>query len=349
MSTRDLINLGISPDSGTGDSARRGGEKINLLFSDIYTQFGDAPIGQDPSLPFYGYRRPFFENEYRVGELHPAGKFMTAKFKTSGTAGFDATYGYGMTNSGTMSDTNADGIPDIYRDSEWYFLSRGEILDTDAREIDSDTNIHLVLPLASPGDTIIVRDSRNSWAGRYLNIWTTPYEFESQAQLDEWKAATGETSAPGPSAITVFSPLEGVGYVAPWKAHSSTFDSDLLSVEFEENPTYPGLAKSPMTYHDFGRYQITFTYVGYDEGWYATLVSLNTYDVNTSLQLLNQTIQDQDSDTTVINNLLSHNTLALDSDTQAAFVSINEYIQGADSDIIVRVVALETVLDGGTF
>ena len=82
MATKDLINLGISPDSGTGDSARKGGSKINELFSDVYSKFGDNPIGQDIDKPFYGYRRRFGEFEYRVGELHPAGKYLNISFRT---------------------------------------------------------------------------------------------------------------------------------------------------------------------------------------------------------------------------------------------------------------------------
>ena len=45
MSSKDLINLGTAPDSGTGDTARKGGMKINNLFADIYANYGDNPIG----------------------------------------------------------------------------------------------------------------------------------------------------------------------------------------------------------------------------------------------------------------------------------------------------------------
>ena len=61
MATKDLINLGISPDSGTGDSARKGGAKVNDLISDVYSKFGDNPIGQDVDKPFYGYRRRWYK------------------------------------------------------------------------------------------------------------------------------------------------------------------------------------------------------------------------------------------------------------------------------------------------
>ena len=83
MAARDLINLGIAPDSGTGDSARKGGAKINDLFADIYTNFGDAPINTNNDLPFYGYRRNFGEFEYKVGELHATGKFKPISFRTT--------------------------------------------------------------------------------------------------------------------------------------------------------------------------------------------------------------------------------------------------------------------------
>ena len=48
MASKDLINLGTTPDSGTGDSARRGGLKINNLFADLYSNFGDSLVGCEP-------------------------------------------------------------------------------------------------------------------------------------------------------------------------------------------------------------------------------------------------------------------------------------------------------------
>ena len=89
MSTRDLINLGVSPDSGTGDSARRGGEKVNQLFADIYSNFGDYPIILNQTSDFYGL--PYHEDagidlKYKVGELHAAGYYIPVSFDSDGWA-----------------------------------------------------------------------------------------------------------------------------------------------------------------------------------------------------------------------------------------------------------------------
>ena len=323
MATHDLINLGISPDSGTGDSARRGGEKINLLFSDVYTQMGDAPVGQDPTQPFYGYRRPFFENEYKVGELHPAGRYMPVKFKTdlSKTHPYDATFGHGYDALGALVDTDGDGIPDIYRDSEWYFLSRGEMIDADCREMTAGRELNLVLPLPSLGDTIRVRDVNGSWAGKPVNIWTTPYEFASATQITEWQNATGETSAPGLSAITVHNTLTDSDIVPSWHAHTSAVGGTSV--------TFNGSTTSPMRYLDLTRYELTFTYVGYDQGWYLSLQALDSFDLNTANIKLNHDIAAADSDNSIARALIQHNLLALDSDLNNA-LALQTVSQHAD-------------------
>ena len=81
MASKDLINIGSAPDSGTGDTIRKGGLKINNLFADIYQNFGDNPIGNDPKGKNYGYRKVYSEGEYKVGELFGAGKFRRVVFQ----------------------------------------------------------------------------------------------------------------------------------------------------------------------------------------------------------------------------------------------------------------------------
>ena len=41
---KQLINIGNVVDDGTGDYLRKGGEKINSNFSEIYTKLGDGSI-----------------------------------------------------------------------------------------------------------------------------------------------------------------------------------------------------------------------------------------------------------------------------------------------------------------
>ena len=206
MASKDLINLGTTPDSGTGDSARRGGLKINNLFADLYSNFGDNPIGNDPNNAFYGYRRPFRDYEYKVGELHPAGKYTIVNFKSGGASTPRDTinnFGYGVDSEGEFVDTNVDGIPDIFRDSEWYFLSRGERITADLREVSQGRTIHLVLPLARAGDVVEIRDSFSSWQHKNISIWTTPYEFRSSQQITEWKTHTPESQSMYPDSDAV--------------------------------------------------------------------------------------------------------------------------------------------------
>lgn len=185
MSTKDLINLGVYPDSGTGDSARRGGEKINNLFADIYANFGDNPVGNDNTANWYGVRRQFQEYEFKVGELHSVGKFITAIFKSQATHKTPGTDGWNLS-----VDSTGSGIPDIYEDSEWYFLSRGENLNLDLSRVDTAGHVHLVLPLAVAGDRIIIRDMFGTWGTKKISVWTTPYDFQSIAQVQNWATYT---------------------------------------------------------------------------------------------------------------------------------------------------------------
>ena len=217
MSARDLINLGTAPDSGTGDSARKGGEKINNLFADIYANLGDNPIENDPSKPYYGYRRNFKEFEYKVGEIHAAGSYTNVRFKTplvNGTAAdsdrlYTPNVGFGVTSATSTSwrSVDASGVPAIFRDSEWYFMSRGEAINIDVAEVQTNRNINVVLPLAVEGDVCIIRDYKRSLVGKTMSIWTTPYEFGSSAQVTEWISnTTGTTTLPDSDAMHISQP-----------------------------------------------------------------------------------------------------------------------------------------------
>lgn len=266
MAERDLLNLGTSPDSGTGDSARRGGEKINVLFADIYANFGDNPVGNDPSGQNYGYRKTFAEAEYKVGELHAAGRYTPVSFKSGGT--FSAT----LSTSGWSNTQTTVGqtVPDIYLDSEWYFLSRGESVTADLSDVADSDSVHLVLPLASPGDTVIVRDGFGTWARKTINIWTTPYEWTSVAQVQEWQTATGETY-PDSDSISI----NGQG------SSFKSFDNPAVS------GTFPGIAvsflgdtstgRSPIAFDGAANQELVFTYVGPRTGW---LLRRNFLDVD---------------------------------------------------------------------
>ena len=305
MANKDLINLGISPDPGTGDSARRGGEKINNLFADVYSQLGDNPVGQDPAQPFYGYRRPFFEYEYKVGELHPAGRFVPVEFRTSTDLAYDSDHGWGYDNTGTLVDTQGNGIPDIYRDSEWYFLSRGEKIDVDLTNVDSERQVHLVLPIGVPGDQIIVRDGFSTWNRNiFLNIWTTPFEFQSLAQITEWQAQTGYTEGvgyPDSDTLSIFDPVAGASYksnwhkVSPIAAIQTAFPrlAQPFALSRTTNP-YQGL--SPTYLQNKTRYQLEFLFTSYEEGWLVRQVVLDAADISAVIDSLSERVDGIDSD-----------------------------------------------------
>lgn len=276
MAAKDLINLGTTPDSGTGDSARRGGMKINNLFADIYSNFGDNPIGNDPNNAFYGYRRPFQDYEYKVGELHPAGKYTIVQFKSGGPSTPRDTinsHGWGVDSEGVFVDSNADGVPDIYRDSEWYFLSRGERITADLREVAQGRTVHMVLPLARAGDVIEVRDSFSSWQHKNISIWTTPYEFITPEQITEWKTHTPEAQGtyPDSEAVSITDHL-GVKYYPVYKrvnfGNLDVHDSDIKN-------NYPKLdqkfeiidGKSYVNFSTAKDNTLIFTYQGPDMGW----------------------------------------------------------------------------------
>lgn len=225
MSTHDLINIGFYPDSGTGDSARRGGEKINTMFADIYANFGDNPVITDKTDDNYGQRRVFGEYEFKVGELHPAGKFVTIQFATPTTKLVKIDSDGAGTASGwnDTTDTDNDGIPDIYDDSEWYFLSRGELLSIDLSSIDSDGVVHFVLPFGVAGDRIVLRDTFNNWSHKKLSFWTTPYDFQNTTQVTNWsKNLIGYPSVSFPDSDFVSIVNQDLQrFYAPYKSGSS--------------------------------------------------------------------------------------------------------------------------------
>lgn len=276
MAARDLINLGTTPDSGTGDSARRGGQKINNLFADIYSNFGDNPIGNDPNNAFYGYRRPFQDYEYKVGELHPAGKYTIVQFKSGGQStprDLINDYGYGVDSESNFVDANADSIPDIYRDSEWYFLSRGERITADLREVSAGRTVHMVLPLARAGDVVEIRDSFSSWKHKNISFWTTPYEFRKTTQITEWKTNTPEAEGNYPDSEAVaLTDHNGQKFYPVYKRVNFTnrdiIDSDVIT-------TYPKLdqkfiSDDGKSYVNFSTAQdntMIFTYQGPNKGW----------------------------------------------------------------------------------
>ena len=277
MATKDLINLGISPDSGTGDSARKGGAKINDLLSDVYSKFGDNPIGQDIDKPFYGYRRRFGEFEYRVGELHPAGKYLNISFRTVNanrdsdyTTGFkllDQTRGWRID-----ADSDNDGIPDLYLDSEFYFASRGETIDVDVSGVDVNRTAHVVLPIAQAGDVIKIRESRGSFSnGRSMSIWTTPFRFKDSDQRAEWKNNSNNVVAPQ-NKHTFVRDIDGTfqnasAFSIPFDSEGAVFSQRSLGygVSYAGELGSYGIKSSIELNSNHSIYE--FTYSGHDIGW----------------------------------------------------------------------------------
>ena len=326
MANKDLINLGISPDSGTGDSARRGGEKINTLFADIYTQLGDNPVGQDPNEPFYAYRRPFYEYEYKVGELHPAGRFIPIQFTTTNSIQrlYDQRWGWGYDQNGNLIDSDGDGVPDIYRDSEWYFLSRGEKIDADFTKVSKDGQVHFVLPIGVPGDSIIVRDGFGTWdyADRsdseqdsdnhvrqgsgnkniHVSFWTTPWEFQSLNQIREWETATGRPgSALDSDGLSVRDPISGNFFRSNWHKVKNISAIEQIYPKLDQpfatsrsTDPYDGL--SPTYSVNTRRYQFEFLFTSYEEGWVIRQIALDAADVQAAILNLTERVDKIDSD-----------------------------------------------------
>lgn len=272
MAEKSLINLGVSPDSGTGDSARRGGEKINNLFADIYANLGDNPLGNDPSGNNYGYRKTFSEADYKVGELHAAGKWGLVGFRTTGAVTY-STAGYGVSAGGTFIDTNGDGIPNIYDDSEWYFLSRGEQVGLDLSAIANGGKVHIVLPLGFQGDCIKIRDTLRTWQNKEICVWTTPYDFRNSAQVTAWAANTpGITTGGYPDSDAVRIQDVGSSDGFPVFKTSASTVSALTGTypRIYQKFTHVG-GKSPITISNTLLYkssrEVEFVFRGPGEGW----------------------------------------------------------------------------------
>lgn len=342
MASNDLINLGVAPDSGTGDSARRGGAKINQLFTDIYTHLGDNPVGNDPTGPNYGYRQEFGEYEYKVGEIHAAGRYVPIQFKTTNTTptanGFDQTNG---------------GVPEVYQDSEWFFLARGDSLGLDLREVDSDGAVHIVLPLAAPGDTIRIRDTFNSWSKRIINVWTTPYEFQTAQQVTDWKTATASVTSPDSDAVAISANGES-SLSALYK--SST---DLTSVNPEMNVPFVlssdnallPKAYSPIYFKDLSLYEINFIYVGYETGWVCQTIAMNSYDFDAEINKIYNRISELDSDIAIAMSDLDSDSLHIqmirtEADSDVAQIAQLRRDADSDSQVIQR---LSINIDGGIY
>lgn len=300
MSTKNLINLGVYPDSGTGDSARRGGEKINNLFADIYANLGDNPVDNDTTSPTYGSRIRFNEFEFKVGELHPAGKLATVEFKTpTSKSGYismpDAELGWDDTAISTT--LGSAHIPDIYKDSEWYFLSRGEYITADLTEVVSGGMVHFVLPLAVAGDRIVIRDTFSTWKDKTLSVWTTPYDFQNTTQVSNWqKNAEGfeHLQYPDSDSVTITTQT-GESYYVPYKSGASGLASTYEGIhqKFRRvDPDGSGISwtrgRSPF-YIDDSDIELEFFYQGPDKGW-RCLVKKSYFD------LMSNSFQSIDSD-----------------------------------------------------
>ena len=295
MSTRNLINLGISPDSGTGDSARKGGEKINTLFSDIYAQFGDYPLINDKSDPYYGLpysADPDKDLQYKVGELHAAGYFIPVSFATTGATLIDSETGLDdITASGT------DGIPDIYKDSEWYFLSRGERINANLTSVVDGGVAHFVLPLAMPGDKVHIMDGFGSWGDKTISIWTTPYEFNDSDQLSKFVELSG-MNVPTAETMSCYSlgsynseiDKSSEPFLTAYKKVDATFGN---SVRFSSTNVNGNVVSnvnlSPET-GDSERYELLFTFTG-DSGWIVKETKMFSADVDKQLKTLEEATQ----------------------------------------------------------
>ncbi len=140
MATKDLINLGTAPDTGTGDSARSGGTKINTLFVDTYNTLGDFPLNTDTSSISYGQKQVSNTTDYVVGELRPAGQWKTF----------------------VAEDTNLSTVNTTTQVLE---VLRGEQITLDLGDSNFTASaINIILPLANPGDIIKIRDIKGTWS-----------------------------------------------------------------------------------------------------------------------------------------------------------------------------------------
>lgn len=302
MASKNLINLGISPDSGTGDSARRGGEKINNLFADIYANLGDNPVITDTSDPLYGTRKVFAQTEYKVGEIHTAGKYTLVEFETpTSTPGGS---GYTFSN--------------ISNDAGWFLLARGDQIGS---IINTGSSINLVLPLAVVGDTIRVKDINNTWSGKTIKIWTTPYE--NALNTTNWKAntlGTGSLTAPDQYSVSVsytarnsYSPARSV---VPYKSTNFTPAWSNTSLS---------LVISPIQKYT----ELVFVYHGPTYGWHLTqLLGVDEFQ---------HFIGEHDSDLAIVHRQLDSDEKrlqTLDSELRDLRKDVNEWLDSEASERI---------------
>lgn len=306
MASKNLINIGSAPDSGTGDTIRKGGLKINNLFADIYQNFGDNPIGNDPEGKNYGYRKTYSEGEYKVGELFGAGKFRRVVFRADSdgaTERADGSYKFFHNNEGYFvkdsdgiiySDNNTT-VPAAYDSKEWYFLSRGEQIVPDLSQMDSDY-FHCVLPLAKAGDRIIIRDSLGHISqNKPLSLWTTPYEWQSVSQINEWIENTPE-AALSPDSDT-FPSINHAKILVPGATNATNAslrqaqisNSEVIAMSTFAKVPFAGstgssfksnIPVSPITF-DQQYTQVECNYLGVDKGWtYTKTIISNAGDTS---------------------------------------------------------------------
>jgi hypothetical protein len=245
MSSKNLINLGISPDSGTGDSARRGGEKINALFAELYANLGDNPVITDITDINYGTRQVFAETEFKVGEIHSAGKYSIVEFGAP-TAGSTSPSATGFTSAS------------IQTDSDWFFLSRGDSIGA----IVKNTNVfNVVLPLAVAGDVIRIKDVAGTFSNKTMRVWTTPYE--NTLNTANWASKTiGNVSKTAPDSDCV-----AVSIIQRSRAFlrkSSPYKSTNFTLPWVNDPLAIGFSTLQ------GRSEVEFTYNGPHYGWQVT-------------------------------------------------------------------------------
>ena len=298
MSSKDLINLGTAPDSGTGDTARKGGLKINNLFADIYSTYGDIPVGNDPEGANYGYRKTFSEGEYKVGELHATTKFRRVTFQADSDGASeraDGSYdffhngeGYFTKDSdGIIYSAAAPNVPAIYDSKEWYFMSRGEQITPDLTLMDSDY-FHVVLPLAKAGDRVIIRDSLGHIStDKPLSLWTTPYEWQNVTQINEWISNTPEANLTADS--DSFPSVNHTKITIPGAPSATNASLRISQIDNASVIAMTGYAKipfagitglktnipvSPITFNE--QYtQIECTYLGAAGGWTYSKTTIN--------------------------------------------------------------------------
>lgn len=275
MANHDIINLGLTPDSGTGDSARLGGTKINTLMADIYSQMGDLAIDTNNQSLTYGQRTYLQQYQYQVGELHPAGRYRRVVFYDDSDANlFNNASGWNDTLTTTIQGVK---VPVIYTKKNWYFMNRGEAISADL--INCTKPVNIVLPLGRAGDVIRIRDIFGTWSStRTIRVWTTPYQFQTGTAYDSEIILNFFSNTPG------------------FKQAGGTYeDSDIINAPQINNSTTPTPSNNasykswttgaPYTFlsSSFGTpftnstafTELEFVFLGPQRGWTVRAASLN--------------------------------------------------------------------------